>query len=144
MHRNDRLGALCDRIFDKLFIDILCIWPYIDKHGRRPAENECVRRRNKSKGRKNNFIALLNTRQEGRDIQCTRAGMRQQCLGYTGILFQPPMAVLGEIAITSHMAGQHRPLNIVNFITCKIRSIKRNHYPVFFSKCQFVLTGITG
>jgi len=125
--RNDRLGAGCDRRFDQLFVDVEGVFSDIHENRHPTTKHESIGRGYKGVGGHDDLITRLDVGQDGGHLQRCRAGVGEQGLVTAGLLLQPGVALLGEVAIACELTAGMGLGDVVELLTGEVGLVERNH-----------------
>jgi len=125
--RHDRLGAGCDRCFDQPFVDVEGVFADVHEDRHPTTEHEGIGRGHKGVGGHDDLIPRLDVGQDGGHLQRCRAGVGEQSLVAAGLLLQPGVALLGEVAIACELTADMGLRDVMELLTGEVRLVKRDH-----------------
>ena len=128
MHRHDYLGAGCNGSLNFRFIHVHRFRVHIDEYRHSPLHDKRIDCRDKGVTGANELIPGLQIAENGRHFQRCCAGMHQQCLFRAEVLFNPSVALLGEVAVSCKLTELDGLGNIPEFFADDVWFVERNFF----------------
>lgn len=126
MNRDDHLRFRRNGLLNELFIDVHGIGTNIDEHRDSAAQDKSIDRGDERVTRHDEFIAGLDVAKDCRHFQRGRTGMCQQDFLCLEMLFQPVIALFGEISVARQLPKLNCLCDIPKFFTDNVGLIKWN------------------
>lgn len=125
--RHDRLGAGGDRRLNQPFIDVEGVFADVNEDRHPSTKHEGVGRGHKGIGGHDDLIPRLDVGKDGGHLQRCRAGVGEQGLVAAGLIFQPGVALFGEVAIACKLTAGMGLGDVMELLTGEVGLVERNH-----------------
>ena len=126
MHRNNHFCFRGDSLFDEFFVHVHGVGADVNEYGDAAAQNERIDGGNERVARHDELVAGLDIAQDRGHFQCGCAGMSQQDFLRMKMLFEPVIALFGEIAVSGELSQLYGLCNVPEFLADDVGFVERN------------------